>query len=544
MSAPAVAVRDTRPRGIVSLVGTTDHKRLGAMIAATAFAFFLAGGILALLMRSELAQPGMQLMSKDTYNQLFTMHGSTMIYLVVTPIALALGIYLVPLQVGAPAISRPRLALLGYWLFLLGGLIMWAGFLTAHGASRSGWTAFDPLSDMTGDPGTGQDLWIFGVGLAALGEILWAGCILGTVARRRAPGLTMLRLSPFTWSEVVTVLMVLFSFPVLVLAMALLYAQRHLGGIYTGTAGAIDYQHLFWFYGHPVVYVMFFPFVGAVIEVIAVFARRRMVGYKPFVLSMLLFSAMSMSVWAHHMFATGHVTNKFFSLTSTALLVPAGIEYFDMVATLVLGSIVLRTPMLFAIGFVLQFLVGGLTGIWIASPPLDYHAEDTYFIVGHFHYTLFAGSMFGAFAAVYYWWPKVSGLMFRERLGKLHFVLMAIGTNLTFFPMFILGEKGMPRRVADYKASAGWTTLNRIETVGSFIIAISLLVFLANIWLSRRDRVVAGPDPWVGHSLEWATASPPPRFNFERLPPVKSFDPLWELRLEEERRHEAAAASG
>src|SRR5947209_1813099 len=540
MTAPAVPVAGRSPGRVLSLVGTTDHKRLARMIAAAAFVFFIAGGILALLMRSELAQPGMQIMSKDTYNQLFTMHGSTMIYLVVTPLALALGIYFVPLQVGASDISRPRLALLGFWLFVLGGLIMWGGFLTEHGAARSGWTAFDPLSDMTGDPGTGQDMWIIGVALAALGEIAWAACILGTVARRRAPGMTMLRLAPFTWSMVVTVLMVLFAFPVLVLAMALLYAQRHMGGIFTGTAGAIDYQHLFWFYGHPVVYVMFFPFVGAVIEVIAVFARRRMVGYRPFVLSMLLFSAMSMSVWAHHMFATGHVTNKFFSLTSTGLLVPAGIEYFDMVATLVLGSIVLRTPMLFAIGFVLQFLVGGLTGIWIASPPLDYHAEDTYFIVAHFHYTLFAGSLFGAFAGVYYWFPKVTGYMFRERLGKLHFVLMAIGTNLTFFPMFILGEKGMPRRVADYKASAGWTTLNQIETIGSYIIAASLLVFIANLWLSRRARVPAGPDPWGGHSLEWATTSPPPRHNFDSLPPIKSFDPLWQLELE--RREEAAPA--
>src|SRR5947209_6075373 len=331
MTAPAMPVAGRPPGRILSFVGTTDHKRLAGMIGATAFVFFIAGGILALLMRSELAQPGMQIMSKDTYNQLFTMHGSTMIYLVVTPIALGLGVYFVPLQVGAADISRPRLALLGSWLFLLGGLIL-------------------------------------------------------------------------------------------------------RGGIFTGTTGAIDYQHLFWFYGHPVVYVMFFPFVGAVVEVIAVFARRRMVGYRPFVLSMLLFSAMSMSVWAHHMFATGHVTNKFFALTSTGLLVPAGIEYFDMVATLVLGSIVLRTPMLFAIGFVLQFLVGGLTGIWIASPPLDYHAEDTYFIVAHFHYTLFAGSLFGAFASVYYWLPKVTGYMLRESLGKLHFILMVIGTNLTFFP--------------------------------------------------------------------------------------------------------------
>jgi cytochrome c oxidase subunit I len=328
--------------------------------------------------------------------------------------------------------------------------------------------------------------------------------------------------------------MVLTSFPVLIVAMALLYADRHGGSVFDSSGGPVLYQNLFWFYGHPVVYVMFFPFVGAVAEVIAVFSRRRFFGYPAFVLSLLGFAGLSMSVWAHHMFATGQVTNQYFSLTSTALIVPAGIEYFDLVATMIGGRIRLATPMLFAVGFVLLFLVGGLTGIIVGSPPLDYHVHDSFFIVAHFHYTLFAGSVFGLFAAVYYWFPKWTGAFLREGLGRVHFWLLAIGTNVTFFPMFVLGREGMARRIADYPASTGWGTLNSIETAGAFLIALAVLAFLANVWVSLRRREEAGPDPWDGHTLEWATSSPPPRHNFAgRLPPVLTFDPVWEQKLRE-----------
>jgi cytochrome c oxidase subunit 1 len=342
----------------------------------------------------------------------------------------------------------------------------------------------------------------------------------------------MLRVPAFTWSMVVTCLMVSFAFPVVIAAMVLLELDRQGVGIFEGVGGAIAYQQLFWFYGHPVVYVMFFPFVGVSLEVIAVFARRRLFGYKPMVVALLLFSALSMSVWAHHMFTTGRIANEYFSLTSTALLVPAGIEYFDAAATLVGGSLLLRTPMLFAIFFFVQFLIGGVTGIFVASPPLDYHVNDTYFVVGHFHYTLFAGSVFGLFAGVYYWFPKWTGALLREGLGKVHFWLLVIGTNVTFFPMFLYGREGMPRRVADYPANAGWGTLNLVSTVGAFVIAAGVLVFLVNVWVSLRSRVEAGPDPWDGHTLEWATSSPPPRHNFDGpLPPIRTFDPLWEQKL-------------
>jgi cytochrome c oxidase subunit I len=311
--------------------------------------------------------------------------------------------------------------------------------------------------------------------------------------------------------------------------MALLYIDRHFGGVFEGGGGAISYQHLFWFYGHPVVYVMFFPFVGAVAEVVATFSGRRFFGYRAAVLALLVFAAISMSVWAHHMFATGQVENKYFALTSTLLVLPAGIEYLDMVATMIGGSIRLRTPMLFALGFLLQFLVGGLSGIFVASPPLDYHVHDTFVVVAHFHYTLFAGSLFGFFAGVYYWFPKVTGRMLGEGLGKLHFWLMVVGANLTFLPMFFLGNDGMVRRIADYTPQTGWQDLNGVATLGSYVIAISIAVFLVNLLRSLRHGTVAGDDPWTGQTLEWATTSPPPRHNFDRLPPVRSYAPLLDL---------------
>jgi len=481
-------------------------------------------------MRSQLASPTGGVVSTDTYNQLFTMHGSTMIYLFLTPIALALGVYFVPLQVGAADISAPRVALAGFWLILGGGLTMFSGFFTDNGAGSSGWTAFDPLSDTPHAPGIGMDFWIFGVMLATLGSLLLAACVLATIVRRRAPGMTMLRLAPFTWTMLVTCLMVLAAFPALIVGLGLLWIQREFGGIYTGPHGAIDYQHLFWFYGHPVVYVMFFPFVGAVAEVVSVFSGRRFFGYRAFTLSLLAFTALSMSVWAHHMFTTGQVTNRYFALTSTALAVPAGVEYFDLIATMWGGAIRIRVPMLFAVAFILQFLIGGVTGIFIGSPTLDYHVHASYFIVAHFHYTLFAGSLFGLFAGIYFWFPKVTGAMLREGLGRLHFALLVVGANLTFFPQFILGNEGMPRRIAHYPASPGWQALNVMSTVGAFVILAAMIVFAANVVVSLRRRVPSGPDPWLGHSLEWATTSPPPRHNFDSLPPVRSHAPLLDLR--------------
>ncbi len=516
-------------------LASTDHKRIAGSACAVAFVFFIAGGVLALLMRSQLATDG-GVVSQATYNELFTMHGSTMVYLVIVPVALAVGLYFVPLQVGAAEVAGPRVALAGFWMYLCGGACMWSGFATSGGAASASWWGFDPLSDSVHSPGSGMDLWIFGVMLATLGQILWAGCILITALRRRAPGMTLMRMPVFTWTMVATCLMTVLGFPALIVALGLLWAQRHLGGILTGGAGAVDYQALFWFYGHPVVYVMFFPFVGMVGEIIATFSARRFFGYSAFIVALLAFSGLSMTVWAHHMFTIGLLSNEYFALTSTALVVPAGIEYFDFLATIWRGKLRFTTAFLFALGFLVQFLIGGLTGIILASPPLDYGLNMSYFVVAHFHYTIFAGSAFGLFGGIYYWFPKLTGAMLRERLGKLHFVLMVIGTNLTFFPMFVLGAEGMTRRVARYPTSSGWQGLNILETVGAFVIALSVLVFMANIVVSLRHRHVAGDDPWEAHTLEWATSSPPPRHNFSTLPPIRSYAPLLDIREELEDR--------
>jgi cytochrome c oxidase subunit 1 len=528
----SVAVPYREPlRGLAGYALGTDHKSVAVRTFCTAFGFFLAGGVLALLMRTELAEPGMQVTSRNGYDQLFTMHGSTMIYFFVTPVALSLGTYLVPLQVGAAEIVAPRINLIGFWLFVLGGLIAWSSFLTRNGAAAAAWTAEFPQSNTTGTPGQGMDLWIAGVCLGVLGTMLLAGCMLATIVGRRAPGMTMLRLPVFSWAMLVTCLMVVTSFPALLVAMGGLLLERHGVSVYPGAYGAAAYQDLFWFYGHPVVYVMFFPFVGAALQVIAALSGRRLFGYKGVALSLLLFAALSMSVWGHHMFTTGQVSNDYFSLTSTALAVPAGLEYVAAVGTLIGGAILLRTPMLFAIGFFVQFLLGGLSGIYVASPPLDYHVHDSYVVVAHFHYTLLAGSVFGLFAAVYFWWPKVTGYLLREGWGKLHFWIFVVGTNLTFLPQFFLGYDGMPRRVADYSPAEGWTTLNRLSTLGSYVVALSVLVFLVNVgvsWLAQRP---AGADPWQAQTLEWATTSPPPRLNFDApLPPVRSAEPLVDLR--------------
>ncbi len=523
-----VALERPRPAGVIGWLASTDHKRIGLLQVGAAFIFFIASGIAALLMRAELAEPGMQVVSRQSYNELFTLHGSGMIYLTITPLALAVGIYLVPLQIGAAEIAWPRWTLLGLWLVIAGGVIMYLGLAVEHGAARAGWFATYPLSNSANTSGKGQDMWICGVFLAVLGVAIQSATLLATIVRKRAPGMTMARLSPFVWSMLATVLLAITSFPVLLGTMAALEWDRLHGGVFGGHYGPVAYQLLFWFYGHPVVYVMFFPFVGMAAEAVSAFSARRFFAYKGFTLSILLFAALSMSVWAHHMFATGRVNNEYFSLTSTMLIVPAGLEYFAIVGTMVGGVIVFSTAMLFAIGFLLLFLIGGLTGIIVASPPLDYHLTDSYFYVAHFHYALFGGSLFGFFAGVYYWFPKVTGALLRESLGKLQFVLFVIGANLTFFPMLFLGFEGMPRRVATYPSR--FTTLNVVETVGGFVIALGVLVFLVNVWWSLRRRVPAGNDPFGGPTLEWFTTSPPPRLNYDSLPPIRSYAPLFDMR--------------
>jgi len=529
----SVAAVPGKPRAtLLERFTTTEHKRLGIATTVTAVCFFFAGGLLALVMRTELAHSGLQVVSTDTYNQLFTIHGSTMFFLFASPVVMGVGMYFVPLQVGADGLVWPRAALLSYWVYLLAGLTLWSGFLTQSGAAKWAWHAFYPLSDANASPWLGGDLWLIGVGLSQAAVLVMACCILATIVRRRAPGMTVLRLPLFTWSMIATILMVIPAYPVIVAATTLLFIDRNFADVFTTGGGSVTWQHLFWFYAHPLVYVVFFPLVGAVGETIATFSRRRFFGYRVTQVSLLAFAALSTSVWGHHMMTQQDVNNRFFSFTTTAIAVPAGIEYFGFLGTMWGGRIRLRTPMLFALGFVVLFLIGGLTGIFVGSPPLDYHVHDTYFVVAHFHYTLFGGTVFGLFTAIYYWFPKVTGRLLGEKLGRWHFAFMFAGALLTFIPWFFLGHEGMPREIADYPAWRGWDTLNILSTIGAYLLFVSFILFLVNVFRSLRLGELAGPDPWEGQTLEWIADSPPPRHNFDRLPPVKSFAPLLDLRLE------------
>jgi cytochrome c oxidase subunit I len=532
-----VAQRVERPPspagGVISWLTTTDHKRLGILYMATAFGFFLLGGALALLMRAELTAPGIQLTDSQTYAEIFTIHGTVMIFLFVAPFAIGLGNYLLPLQVGAPDMAFPRLNAISYWLFLAGGLVVLSGFLTTDGAAAAGWTGYAPLSGSRYTPGFGVDLWIVGLLLTSASSIMGAVNFLTTAFLYRAPGMTMWRLPLFTWTIIVTSLLILMAFPPLATAFAMLFVDRRLGGVMfdpSGGGSPVLYQHLFWFLGHPEVYIMILPFFGVISEVIPVFSRKPLFGYTGMVLAVLAIAGLSMGVWAHHMFTTGAVDNPFFAGMSFLIAVPTGIKFFNWIGTMWRGRLTFPTPMLFAIGFLLNFLIGGVTGVMVASPPIDFGAHDTYFIVAHFHYTIMGGSVFGIFAAIYFWWPKVFGYRLREGLGRLSAALMFLGFNLTFFSMFFLGLGGMPRRVVDYLPSEGWTGLNMAATAGAVILGVGVLVTVANMIVSRREAEPAGPDPWGANSLEWATTSPPPEHNFERLPPIRSERPVWDAR--------------
>ena len=520
-----------RKSGIVDWLTTTDHKKVGILYLVTGMVFFVVSGVLALIMRAELAQPELQFLEADTYNQLFTMHGTGMIFFFATPVVLGLANYFTPLHLGAPDVAFPRLNAFSYWLSLLGALTAFSGFLTTTGAAAFGWTGYVPLSSASYSPGTGADLWIIGLALSGTAGILGAVNLLTTIFGMRAPGMTMFRLSIFNWNITVTMALIMFSFPALTAALAMLFIDRNFGGAFFDPARGGDpvlYQHLFWFFGHPEVYIVILPFFGIVTEIIPVFSRKPVFGYRGFVLATLLIGGYNFSVWAHHMFATNAVNNPFFGATSMLIAVPTGIKFFNWIATMWRGKISFKTPMLFCMGFLFMFLMGGITGIFLASAPVNFAVHDTYYVVAHFHYTMFGGTVFAAFAGFYYWIPKMTGRLMNERLGKLHFWLMLVGFNLTFFVQHQLGLDGMQRRVADYPGE--FAAGNLISTIGAFILAASIAIFIVNFLRSTRKGAEAGDDPWGGYTLEWATSSPPPHHNFRRLPPVRSERPVFDER--------------
>ena len=529
MARRGLFARPTAKTGVWGWMTTVDHKKIGILYGATAIFFFLIGGLEAIFIRLQLAQPNGEVLSAEVYNQFFTMHGLTMIFLVVMPLGVALMNYFIPLMIGARDVAFPRLNAFSYWVFLLGGLFLYSSFFLG-GAPDGGWFGYAPLS--TSLPGNGMTFYSLGLQMLGVASLAGAVNFIITIINMRAPGMTFMRMPVFIWMSLVTSFLLLFAMPIIAVALFQLMFDRVFDANFFNPAAGGDpllWQHLFWLFGHPEVYIMILPAMGIVSEILPTFSRKPIFGYAAIVFAGAAIGFMGWGVWAHHMFAVGlgPVANSAFALSTIFIAVPTGVKIFNWLGTLWGGDIRFKTPLLFAVGFVALFIIGGLSGVTHAIVPHDAQQTDTYYIVAHFHYVLFGGAIFGLFGGIYYWWPKVFGWMLGERMGKLQFWLLFIGMNLTFGPMHILGLQGQPRRTYTYPDGMGWNFWNFIETIGAFTIALSVLVFLINVLASRGKREEAGDDPWDARTLEWAMPSPPPEHNFDEIPVVQDRDDFW-----------------
>ena len=524
--------RPTYPTGVWSWMTTVDHKRIGALYGVTAFIFFMLGGAEALIMRLQLARAEQGAVSAEVFSQLFTMHALTMIFLAIMPLSAAFFNLIVPLMIGARDVAFPRLNAFSYWVFLFGAIVLQSGWLFG-GAPNAGWFAYAPLTSTTFNPGNGMEYYVVGLAILGISSVAAALNFIVTIINMRAPGMTLMRMPVFIWMTLVTSFLLVTAFPVITVGLIELYFDRTFQTNFFNTAAGADvvlWQHLFWVFGHPEVYILILPAMGIVSEVLPTFSRKPLFGYPVVVLSGITIGFMGWAVWSHHMFTVGlgPLANSVFAITTMSIAVPTAIKIFNWIATMWGGSVALKTPLLFAVGFIAMFIIGGLSGIMHAVAPSDAQQQDTYFIVAHIHYVLFGGSIFAVFAGIYYWFPKATGRMLSERIGQWNFWLTAIGFNLTFFPMHFLGLDGMPRRQYTYQSDMGWDLWNMVSTAGSLVLGVAALVFVYNFFWSLRNGEAAGDDPWDGRTLEWSIPSPPPEYNFAIIPTVHGRDAFWE----------------